>query len=590
MNPKCSKGTGYEGISEQSEVAQSHGVQITQHVGARPQRRIVPAQGRPVRHNRQISSNTEHKQKAQRRWQRDVAVSRISNYPKMTMLAALDARQLDPFNVYPQSKLPQYLQALIDHTLIHIVNPWLASDRRQEAEHARAELISQCVAEPLVWYPIMMAGITHYSYVHQQALPHRSPTENHAGKIHRMLRLSYKTKAIAQICAALQRDNGVPSDAALLAMSLLMAHGSSQNDDLAFAKLDDPIQMRKAFGTATNMQYYSSILFEAQHWQSVVRFINNVRGGICGIHWPLMQQSLQLIDTAIAWRNLQQPLLGLSVPTSRIMATASHQPDKIADAQMRKLLSGLPLTWRTSPEQPHANLYLCLQHIRALVVRYDQYQRHQTSTQADLRPDLRLIIYTRSMVLHDLLELPIITTNGGGADGIYELIRHSALVFMQLVLFPIASSNQLARKILEEMHPLLALCWKVQANQSASKPSLNHYIDTMAATNRLEPDRAELSKSLLLWAWILAGMLAFEHLQAQQDSAWVDVLAPMVDNFAIRPEKASWSEVKSVMETFLWMQSECDGPGQRWWNYACLWLDAKKRETAQKMVEEDKRM
>lgn len=505
----------------------------------------------------------------------NTALSPIITRPTMSMLTALDAQRLDPFNVYPQSKLPQYLHALIHHTFTHIVNPWLASDRLQEAERARAQVIGECVADPLVWYSMMMAGITHYAYVHEQALPDRSLSDNYAGKIHRMLRLSYKTQSIAQIRAALERDNGVPSDAALLAMSLLMAHGSSHNDGLVFRKQGDPNQLRKAFGTATNMQYYSSIVFEAQHWESIVRFVNKVRGGIKGIHWPLMQQSLQLVDTMISWRNLKRPSLDLLTPTSGIVRIAAHRPDEIADIQMRSLLSGLPLAWRTSPEHPHADLYLCLQHIRALIIRYNQYERLQTATQPTLRPDLRLIIYTRGLILHDLLELPVLTTSGKGAEGTYELTRHSALAFMQIVLFPVASVNELPRKILEQMQPLLVLCCKVQADQSIHKPCHTDAINAVDVSGRL-----------VLWAWMLAGMLALEHLQTQQSSAWMDMLAPMVENFTIRPEKESWAIVKRVLEMFLWLESECDSGGQRWWNYACLWVNARRRDSAQKVLVE----
>jgi hypothetical protein len=534
-----------------------------------------------------------------RKPRKDTSLSLVSArlaQSNMNLLTTLDAGRLDPFDVYPQSNLPKYLQALIDHTLNSVINAYLASDQRQEAERTRSLIIGEIMADPLMWYPVMMSGITHYAYVHEQAQPHRSLTENHAGKVHRMLRLSYKTQTIAQIRAALERENGVPSDATLLAISTLMSHGAAANDDLIFTKQADPIQMRKAFGTATDMHYYSSITFDMQHWRSVVNFINRVRGGIHGIRWPLMQQSLQLVDTTVAWRNLEPPSLSLFAPTPIIISMATHRPDDIANSQMRNLLSGLPLAWRTSPEQPHASLYQCLQHTRTLVTRYNQYQRRLTITQAQLRPDQRLIIYTRGLVLHDLLDLPVLTTSGAGATGTYELIRHATLAFMQLVLFPLASVNDMPRKILSEMHPLLQLCWKVQAQRegaadqytdSSGGAGLEYLLagpGSSSTTTKTKPHPAaehesvDVTGSLVLWAWMMGGMLAFEHLQAQQDSKWVDELAPMVDDFAIRPEKGSWAMVKGVMETFLWLGSECDGPGQRWWNYACLWVDARRRE------------
>lgn len=53
-------------------------------------------------------------------------------------------------------------------------------------------------------------------------------------------------------------------------------------------------------------------------------------------------------------------------------------------------------------------------------------------------------------------------------------------------------------------------------------------------------------------------------------SHWMDTLAPLVDELAIKPEKGAWSLVSGVMETFLWLDSECARVGREWWNYACL--------------------
>lgn len=490
----------------------------------------------------------------------------------MTLLTSLGAGRLDPFDVYPQKNLPHYIQSLIDHTLNHVINAYLATDRRREAEQIRSLIIGEVMSNPLMWYPVVMSGITHYAFVHEQSRPNRTLSENHASKYHRLLRLSYKTQTIAQIRLDIERNNGVPSEAALLAMSTLMSHGSNATDDLSFAQYVDPIQMRKAFGTATDMHYYSSMTFDTTHWFSLVRYVLHKRGGMQSIKWPLMQQALMLVDTTMAWRRLEPPSLPLLVPTSMIVGIAAHRPDEIANMQMRKLLSGLPVLWRTSPEQPHAGLYLCLQHMRTLVVRYNQYQRRRNLTEPAQVPDERLIIYSRGSVLHDLMELPVLTTKGTGADSVYELVRHAALAFMQLVLFPIASLNEIPRKILEQLLPLLELCRKVQF------ADLDDEVPSTEVPVSLAPDSTAVSGSLVLWTWMLAGMLAVEHFQAKQDHQWMDRLAPFVEEIAIKPEKSSWSMVKDVMDTFLWLDSECDGVGKQWWIYACLWVDSRRRE------------
>lgn len=47
----------------------------------------------------------------------------------------------------------------------------------------------------------------------------------------------------------------------------------------------------------------------------------------------------------------------------------------------------------------------------------------------------------------------------------------------------------------------------------------------------------------------------------------------------VKAEKASWPLVKDTMHTFLWLDSECDPQGRQWWNYACLWLQPRQRES-----------
>lgn len=490
----------------------------------------------------------------------------------MTLLTTLGEGRLDPFDVYPQKNLPHYIQALIDHTLNHVINAYLATDHPREAQQVRSMIIGEVMSDPLMWYPVMMSGITHYAFVHQTSRPDYSLGENYASKSYRLLRLSYKTQTLAHIRADIERNNGVPSEAALLAMSTLMSHGCNANDDLAFTQRPDPIQMRKAFGTATDMHYYSSITFDTHHWFSLVRYLLDKRGGMQSIKWPLMQQALMLVDTTTAWRRFEPPSLPLLLPTSLCVGIAGHRPDELANMQMRRMLSGLPLLWRTSPEQPHAGLYQCLQHMRTIMVRYNQYQRRHATKQTAQTPDVRLIIYTRSAILHDLLELSVLTTKGTGVDAIYELVRHGALAVMQLVLFPIASVNETPRRVLEQLVPLLELCRKFQlADEETENPSTD-------TSHAVVANSVDVSGSLVLWVWMLAGMLAVEHFQATQDYLWMDRLAPFVEDIAIKAEKSSWSLVKDVMETFLWLESECDGVGKQWWIYACLSSDAKRRE------------
>jgi hypothetical protein len=587
----------------------------------------------------------------------------------MSLLSHVGEGRLDPFGIYPQNNLPKYVHHAIKHTLDHVLDPYLTSSEPQVAHGAKTLIMREIVSTPLMWYPVLMSSITHHAFVHALSRPNGVTPDPDLLRAHKMLRLSYKMQTISHIRADMEQNNGLPSEAALLAMSTLLSHGATGSDDLDFTELHDPIQNRKAFGTATDMHYYSAIDFEYTHWYSVTRFLN--RQGTHIITWPLMRAALNQVDSTVAWRRLEVPALPLLLPTDAVMAMATHQPDAQSTAHTEKLLSGLPGVLRTTNEEPYSSLYMCLVNMRVLVVRYSQYQRRMTSSRAGTKPDLRLIHFTRSLVLHDLLSMPVVETAGLGLSAVYELARHAALAFMQLVLFPISAVNETPRKLLEQMVPLLKLCLNPQRQSSTAQSARGatgrsqdqpqpRYMATSDAAELVGgkhslDDPIPVPSGLLLHAWVVAGMLALEHFQTNQSKPrrrrhtsmseapiageassvrppstsptsptsftsnapsppqslfllvrpddshsfkgsavmstvspspnahnsadpnqssdpayWMDALAPMLEDLSVKPEKDAWPMVAGMMESFLWLDSECTRVGREWWNYACL--------------------
>jgi hypothetical protein len=84
--------------------------------------------------------------------------------------------------------------------------------------------------------------------------------------------------------------------------------------------------------------------------------------------------------------------------------------------------------------------------------------------------------------------------------------------------------------------------------------------------------------SLFLWGATLAGMLAMENYQSTNDSILLDEVSGLFENVPIKTEKSSWPLAADILRTFIWLDSECDAPGQRYWNYACLFLTELRRE------------
>lgn len=148
----------------------------------------------------------------------------------------------------------------------------------------------------------------------------------------------------------------------------------------------------------------------------------------------------------------------------------------------------------------------------------------------------------------------------------YEICRHACLAFLQLVLFPIATNNEMPNQLLSTAFPVLKSArMRLIAEASLSREG-----------RQLGADIASPNWLLLPWSWMLAGMLALEHFQAKGQSSWMNELAPFLRDMPITVQKMTWSTVQGAINTFTWLRSECDSSGEQWWNYACLCLEARR--------------
>lgn len=251
------------------------------------------------------------------------------------------------------------------------------------------------------------------------------------------------------------------------------------------------------------------------------------------------------MDILTCWRDVRPPRFPSVVDTEEAIKGSKHKPDALAITYARRLLSGFSSLM--DDRWLYSRLMSRLKHMRCVIVDFEQWQRQSPNL-----PDIRRIFWIRHFVLHDLLSLPIVGQRLGGnrTELGYELVRISCLAFMQLVIYPMAAINEMPQKILKSMLPVIDR-W--------TKPSEGKIL-------------SQDQPGIFIWALVLAGMLAFEHYETTNDSALMDSTAKYFDRVSIKAEKRSWPMVKGIMGTHLWLESECDGPGQRAWNYACLWL------------------
>jgi hypothetical protein len=466
---------------------------------------------------------------------------------KTTLYTALGAGRLDPFQVYCKKDLPLYIHEVLDHYLHHVCCSFTLVADGVGQSVVLSHIMGHAMGDILTWYTIILAGVTHYLYVHGDR--HLSPEFG-------MLRLSYKTQAMALVREQLAQDPNNVSENTLFAINTLAVHGGAlfergfQRDRLGDAK---------TFARANNVNYYSSIAIEWEHWHMFTKLIRKRGGpttlsrpeGLPGFPPSPGPGCLTTSDIMIAWRHLKCPEFSLLISTDQVINMPGIQNDQEGISLSQKLLSGFPAMPKSNMH--FKRLAIFLKHVRKLLVDFEQFQRG-----AAPRLDIRKLYWTRMMLMHDLLLLPDLEMSDNPLDLLYELVRNCSLAFMQVVLCPVVASNHMPEKILKQLIPVLK-----RSTEAIHGRTLD----------REHP-------SLFLWAVLLAGMLAMEHYQTRNDSVLLDEVSAFIDRIPIKAEKASWSMAVRVAQTFLWLESDCEPPGRRYWNYACLWLAERQRSAA----------
>lgn len=463
-----------------------------------------------------------------------------SQTPPVTPFSVLSAARYDPFDVYCKQELPMFIHEILNHHLTHVCAFFSLSTALDSINATRNHILSHAINDPLSWYTVVFAAATHYAYVHR-----RQPSKQAEN-----LRLSYKTYAMQEIRADIKRNHGRASERVIFGINTLAAHGFCEDlNDMHY----DPIQERKVFGTANEIHYYSSMETTGYHWSMLIKLASE-RGGPGTLHCADVDNyppspgpgCLNIMDTLNAWRELRAPIFDMEVSSKDALAQRTHKPDDAAIALSKKLTSGFDTAHFHSKEM--TDLVKVIEHTRELLVDFDQHQRG-----GENRPAIRLLYWARMLVLCDLLRVPDHSVQDAATNPeilYHEICRISCIAFYQLVLFPIMSMNRMPEKILSRLFPMLELC--------------------------IKPINGQLlihdQPWLYFWALILGSLLAFEHYQSTGDSDLMDQMAAYFEHGPIKHDRHAWPAVKKAVSSFIWLDSECDGPGEQVWKYVCMYM------------------
>ena len=389
---------------------------------------------------------------------------------------------------------------------------------------------------PLAWYTVIFAGSTHNAFQYRLG---------YSPKFNEVLRLTYRCKAIGCLKEEISKSNGLASDAMLLSMVALAAHGGGEVP--AFPNLKKSWTV-SSMSTAHNIDYYGGMETAWAHMNAIQHLIAR-RGGLHRIKMKAAAIAIQLYDAFTSWRLFRHPLFPLLQPTSYVMSLRSHTPDSTATTLAQQMISGFSNVHLSKDHQPLQDLLQSVEYTATLSADLDQWERKTTSC-----PDYVHIHFTRWCIMHDLLSLPDLSDgiSMSDADRLYELIRLSTFAYFLFTLVPIPQAGSLPIILALKIQPTLEICIK---DKSAGSGLCIH------------------QPGLFLWSVMLGGMCAYAahglELVGESASPLLNDYVGYTRHLSVKSDVHAWPLVANILKQYLWLENECNGLGEAFWRYAC---------------------
>ena len=399
------------------------------------------------------------------------------------------------------------LQRVLDHALVHTWPSTVPTKGHNALENpVNAAWLQASMQYPVVFHAFLYAASLQLltAYKGQELV-----------KSGEMIRFDHYQKAIHLINKHITELDGPPPDALIMAVTTLAVHGSRAPTPGIECHPQSPL------ATQQYLHMYGQMLIEESHVSGLTGLIQR-KGGIEEMKTYGMADTIALADVYLATKRLQKPLLPLHWPKESLVSTERCIPDDTAVAMSSILGSGF--------EVLHSDLAgetLCeiLEEMCELTVALDQHTRT-----AQGAPDMVELTTSRNSVQHQLLSLDLTNTEGSPNElVIAEICRIGALIFSEMVLFPLPATQRVKPVLAARLKSLL-VSWNVEC-----------------------PSEAQLR--VLAWVTMLgciASTFAAEH------DWFLQQLSIHLSTLVVR----DWPKLRRLCSTFLWWPPVCDSPGK----------------------------
>lgn len=417
----------------------------------------------------------------------------------------------DPFNQLPIQDMPPFLQRVLDHALLHT---WPATVPAK-GSNALENPVNAAWLQASMQYPVVF-----HAFLYAASLQLLTACKGRElVKSGEMIRFDQYQKAIHLINKHITELDGPPPDALIMAVTTLAVHGSRASEPGTECHPQSPL------ATQQYLHMYGQMLIAESHVSGLTELIQR-KGGIEGMETYGMADTIALADIYLATKRLRKPQLPLHWPKESLVSTERYTPDDAAVAMGSIVGNGFGLL--------HSHLAgdtLCevLEQMGQLTTALDQYTRGGQAA-----PDMVELTATRNSLQHQLLSLELTTLEGPLNElVIAEICRISALIFSDMVLFPLPATQKVKPFLAARLKSLL-VTWNVEC-----------------------PSEAQLRT--LAWATMLgciASTFAAEH------DWFLQQLSMHLSKLVI----LDWPKLRRLCSSFLWWPPVCDSPGRVVWS------------------------
>ncbi|KIY03991.1 uncharacterized protein Z520_00683 [Fonsecaea multimorphosa CBS 102226] len=293
---------------------------------------------------------------------------------------------------------------------------------------------------------------------------------------------------------------------------------------------------------------------EASLHLSKLELLVNLKGGLQRVKAPGFAEALHLFDILESARRLEKPRFELpkssiefleeKMPTLREAAALKTQQTRLGVEINRHLPVKSPLCEIFGDIQIFCSWISSLATMGSVGHVQDGNRDSSSSTQMVSAEDV--------IVLRNLVEYRLLAYCPGVSNSVESVMWTSAMIFVHGVIFPLPHPAAAPLKI------LIRRLRKALSNHLASRRSELRSFDSLPCGERDSGTR------ILIWAATMGTMATSDSPdEAHERAFFLDSLRSFVGGSA--SNISSWTQLKSVLEAYLWADWACDAGGLAVW-------------------------